>query len=158
LVSLFLVLMLPTTVSAQESPFPASLPSGETLDKFLLPLATRGKSPKVTIDFSETPDLKPWAERAQKLAQDWWPMLAPLLATDRFQAPAELKIVFKESLEPPAQTQGNTITVKGPWVRNHPEDFGVVIHEMVHVIQSYPSGGNKPGWLVEGIADYIRWW
>lgn len=25
----------------------------------------------------------------------------------------------------------------------------------MHVVQSYPGG--QPGWLVEGIADYVRW-
>jgi len=30
----------------------------------------------------------------------------------------------------------------------------MVVHELTHVAQSYPPGG--PGWLVEGIADYIR--
>jgi hypothetical protein len=34
----------------------------------------------------------------------------------------------------------------------------MMIHEMTHLIQSYGGRGNKPGWLVEGIADYIRWW
>jgi hypothetical protein len=26
---------------------------------------------------------------------------------------------------------------------------------MMHIVQSYPRG--QPGWLVEGIADYVRW-
>ena len=34
----------------------------------------------------------------------------------------------------------------------------MVIHELTHVIQSYPQSSKTPGWLVEGIADYIRWW
>lgn len=33
-----------------------------------------------------------------------------------------------------------------------------MIHELVHIIQSYPRSRDKPGWLVEGIADYIRFW
>ncbi len=32
---------------------------------------------------------------------------------------------------------------------------GPLVHEMVHVVQHYQGDG--PGWLVEGIADYIRW-
>jgi len=38
------------------------------------------------------------------------------------------------------------------------------VHEMVHVVQQYgrarrnnPDATRTPGWLVEGIADYIRW-
>jgi hypothetical protein len=33
-----------------------------------------------------------------------------------------------------------------------------VIHELVHIVQQYPNSRFKQGWLVEGIADYIRWW
>jgi hypothetical protein len=31
----------------------------------------------------------------------------------------------------------------------------MVIHELTHVVQAYQGDGN-PGWLVEGVADYIR--
>jgi len=85
-------------------------------------------------------------------------MVAPLLATDRYSPPAEIKLVFKENIQPPAYAAGSTITIKAPWIRAHPDDFGMVIHEMTHIIQHYPRQGKKPGWLVEGIADYIRWW
>jgi len=45
------------------------------------------------------------------------------------------------------------------------EAVGAVVHEMVHVVQQYgraPRGANgqrvrPPGWLQEGIPDYIRW-
>jgi hypothetical protein len=30
----------------------------------------------------------------------------------------------------------------------------MVVHELSHVVQGYPRGG--PSWLVEGIADYVR--
>jgi len=32
----------------------------------------------------------------------------------------------------------------------------MVAHELVHVIQHYRGRGN-PGWLIEGIADYLRY-
>jgi hypothetical protein len=44
------------------------------------------------------------------------------------------------------------------------EAKGAVVHELVHVVQQYggarrrnPDARRPPGWLVEGIADYIRW-
>jgi len=44
------------------------------------------------------------------------------------------------------------------------EAIGSVVHEMVHVVQSYggarrqnPQAVRTPNWLVEGIPDYIRW-
>ncbi len=38
--------------------------------------------------------------------------------------------------------------------------LGAVVHELVHVAQQYRGrrgGARNPGWLVEGIPDYIRW-
>ena len=32
----------------------------------------------------------------------------------------------------------------------------MIVHEAVHVVQLYPEFG--PGWVAEGIADYIRWY
>ena len=32
----------------------------------------------------------------------------------------------------------------------------MVAHELTHVIQHYRRGG--PGWLVEGVADYVRYY
>lgn len=39
------------------------------------------------------------------------------------------------------------------YMRKHPQDVDVVTHEIMHIIQNYPSG---PGWVTEGIADYAR--
>ena len=40
-----------------------------------------------------------------------------------------------------------------PWVS--PKDVGAMVHETVHCVQLYRGRGN-PGWLVEGVADYVR--
>lgn len=42
------------------------------------------------------------------------------------------------------------------WLHQHPEDIDVVTHEVMHVVQAYP-GESGPGWLTEGIADYVRY-
>ena len=36
-----------------------------------------------------------------------------------------------------------------------------MVHEAAHVVQQYGGATGRhpvPGWLTEGIADYIRWW
>lgn len=48
------------------------------------------------------------------------------------------------------------IRVSPKWMTEHPEDIDVVTHEVMHIVQSYP-GGAGPGWLTEGIADYVRY-
>ncbi len=47
------------------------------------------------------------------------------------------------------------IEVSAKYALAHPDDLGMIVHEMVHVVQSYPK--YDPVWLVEGIADYVRW-
>ena len=55
---------------------------------------------------------------------------------------------------------------RAEWFRQNTtgEAGGCVVHEMVHAVQQYPQQqgapdqpGQLPNWLVEGIADYIRW-
>ena len=37
----------------------------------------------------------------------------------------------------------------------HLDDIGAMVHETTHIVQQYRTR-NNPGWLVEGIADYVR--
>jgi len=54
-----------------------------------------------------------------------------------------------------AATYGDHIRFNPKWFDKNPKDIDVVTHEAMHVVQSYP--GYDPGWLVEGIADYVRY-
>jgi len=55
-----------------------------------------------------------------------------------------------------AATSGDIIRFNPKWLSDHPEDIDVVTHEAMHIVQNYGSGGG-PGWLTEGIADYVRY-
>ncbi len=128
------------------------------LGRYLDPLAPMKKSPPVSIDISAAPEAKEWAEKAAVLVKEWFPLVCQLLATDNYTPPKAIRLVFKPDISAPAYAAGGEITVNATWIKQHPDDFGMMIHEMTHVIQAYSDGGDKPGWLVEGIADYIRWW
>lgn len=54
-----------------------------------------------------------------------------------------------------AETGGGVARYNPEWLTKNPEDIDVVTHEMMHVVQAYPDGSG-PGWLTEGIADYVR--
>lgn len=111
----------------------------------------------IEVDTSEAPDLARWGAKAKKLVETWHPKITEYLKTDGFTPPNEIKIVFKKDTKLIAGTSGRehkTIAISADWVRKHPEDTGMVVHELVHCIQCYPEP--KPGWIVEGIADYIR--
>ncbi|MCH5718484.1 basic secretory family protein [Niabella hibiscisoli] len=54
-----------------------------------------------------------------------------------------------------AAASGGVIKVNPEWMIKNPEDLDVVTHEAMHIVQSYP-GWAGPGWITEGIADYVR--
>ncbi len=143
LISLFVSL-----ASAQEDP----------LARHVYPLAKPLPAPTVNVDVSEIPNAKAWGEKAKEVVIAWYPTVTSLLATEDWKAPKELNIVIKKEISAPAWASGNTITVSGKWITEHPDDLGMVVHELTHIVQSYPRNRNNTGWLVEGIADYIRWW
>jgi hypothetical protein len=110
---------------------------------------------KITVDVSQVPELQEWAEQAKTLCEDWYPKMSEYLATDGFAPPKEASLIFEKDRKGVAATSGAKIRIAADWVKKHPEDTGMVIHELVHVVQSYKNGG--PGWVTEGIADYIRY-
>jgi hypothetical protein len=55
-----------------------------------------------------------------------------------------------------AATSGGIVRVNPEWMQKHPEDLDVITHEAMHIVQSYP-GRAGPGWITEGIADYVRY-
>jgi hypothetical protein len=55
-----------------------------------------------------------------------------------------------------AATSNGVVVYSPEWLKNNPEDIDVVTHEAMHIVQNY--GGNRvPGWVTEGIADYVRY-
>ena len=55
-----------------------------------------------------------------------------------------------------AATAGGIVRFNPKWFVKNPHDIDVVTHEVMHIVQAYPNGSG-PGWLVEGIADYVRY-
>lgn len=112
------------------------------------------KDASALVDANDAPDLKEWGNKAGTLCVEWFPKIAALLPSEGFIAPKEVTLHFDPKMKGVAHAFGGKITISAAFVRAHPDDFGMVVHELTHVVQSYPPGG--PGWLVEGIADYIR--
>lgn len=119
-----------------------------------------------TIDTTETPDLTKWAtEKLAPVVVAWYPKIVEMLPSDGFAAPQSFTITFTSDYRGVAATAGTRVLCAPEWFRNNRdgEAIGAVVHELVHVVQQYrwgrrdPDGQRPPGWLTEGIPDYIRW-
>jgi hypothetical protein len=129
--------------------------------------ATDGGNFKFTIDVTAAPDLAEWSEtQLQPVVLEWYPKIVAMLPSDEYEAPANVRLLFRNDMGgTPASAGGSTINLNARWFRGERdrEARGAVVHEMVHVVQNYrtgrtqPRASRPPGWLVEGIADYIRW-
>ena len=122
---------------------------------FALVLAASLAQVKVTVDTDQVPELREWADKARALCEEWYPKMSEYLATKGFTPPREVAITFVKDKKGVADTTGNRISVAADWVKAHPEDTGMIVHELVHVVQGYP--GKVPGWVTDGVADYIRY-
>ncbi|MDQ8004776.1 MAG: basic secretory protein-like protein [Pedobacter sp.] len=81
----------------------------------------------------------------------------PVLAND-FNKNADKLVTFHvdTAYKAVAAAGGGRIVYNPGWFIKHPGDIDVVTHEVMHIVQNYGSGGG-PGWLTEGIADYVRY-
>jgi hypothetical protein len=114
------------------------------------------------------PDLSEWMHKELvPVVQEWYPKIVKLLPSEGYEAPTNIIIRFRADMRgTPASASGNRINCNAEWFKRelNREARGSVVHEMVHVVQQYgrarrdnPDATRTPGWLVEGIADYIRW-
>lgn len=55
-----------------------------------------------------------------------------------------------------AEAGGRRVRINPQWLMDHPNDFDLVTHEVMHLVQSYPPDAG-PWWITEGIADYVRY-
>ncbi|HTU22945.1 MAG TPA: basic secretory protein-like protein [Gemmataceae bacterium] len=107
-----------------------------------------------SVDVSDAPEMKEWAEKAARICEQQYTMINEELKADGYQPPRRVRMRLKK-IDGVAYASGSRITGSVKYFKRHPDDFGAMVHETVHVVQNYRARGN-PGWLVEGIADYIR--
>ena len=117
---------------------------------------------QITIDTVKAPELREWAQ--QKLAPalaEWYPKIVAMMPSEGFSAPKKFSVVLRP-MSGVAFTSGTRIVANSTWLGTelNNEAVGSLIHETVHVVQQYGNGWRddspSPGWLTEGIPDYIR--
>ena len=121
-----------------------------------------------TIDLTGAPDLTEWSAKALRpVVEEWYPKIVALLPSDGYEATNNITLRYRTDMgKIPATADPAGVNLNAPWFRGElqREARGAVVHELVHVVQRYwqvrrgssPAKPN-PGWLVEGIADYVRW-
>ena len=112
----------------------------------------------ITINPNAAPALKDWSKQTlAPVLADWYPKIVAMLPSEGYTAPDHFKVILM-SMDGVAYTVGTTVTANADFLQKtlNGEAVGALVHEMVHVVQQY-KGGNNPSWLVEGMADYIRW-
>lgn len=128
---------------------------------------TEDKKYKFTVDSTIAPDLGKWADKElMPVVLEWYPKIVDLLPSKKYTAPDDVILEFRDDLGgTPAYAIGAKVCMSIPFFKGQLEGEakGCVIHELVHVIQNYwrasttnPNPQPTPGWVSEGIPDYIR--
>ncbi len=120
----------------------------------------------ISFNTSQAPELKEWAEQTlAPVLAEWYPRLTNIMTSEGYKAPAKFSVEIKP-MPGVAFTSGTKVVANSNWLQGElkGEAVGALLHEEVHVLQQYgrgrrnnPGAHSPPGWLVEGIPDYIRW-
>jgi hypothetical protein len=107
------------------------------------------------VNVTDAPEMKAWAEKVARICERAYPMINEELRSDGFKPPHLVRMRLTSRYDGVAYAGGGQITGSVKYFKDHPDDVGAMVHETAHVVQRYRTRGN-PGWLVEGIADYVR--
>ena len=109
---------------------------------------------RIEIDASAEEKLAPTVDKLREVFREGYPKLVKRFQNPKRPVQAVIPLVFEKGLNHPAHASGGKLVFSVEWFLKHPDDLGVMTHELTHLVQRYPGG--NPGWLVEGVADYAR--
>jgi hypothetical protein len=107
------------------------------------------------VNVDDAPEMREWAEMVARLCERWYPLINKELPSPGFTPQRVVTMTLRKSYRGVAMVTGGRIIGSVDYFKKRPQDVGAMIHETVHIVQRYRTR-NNPGWLVEGIADYIR--
>ncbi len=108
----------------------------------------------ITVTGEIDPHISPVVGNLVEHFYQAYPKLVAQYENPERPAPNHIFMTIKKDMKIPAFCSGSRVTVNADWLRSHPDDIGVLTHELTHAVQAYPP--SEHGWLVEGIADYAR--
>jgi len=110
---------------------------------------------QVDIDYATAPECEAFALKSKALCEEWYPKINEILFGADQPLPYDRISLKFEPMKGVAATSGAKIRISAEWVtKKAPNDYGMVIHELTHIVQNYRGKGD--GWLTEGIADWVR--
>jgi hypothetical protein len=109
------------------------------------------------VNVDDAPEMRVWAEEVARLCERWYPRIVEELNSPGFKPTRVVTMTLTKRYNGVAYAGGGRITGSVNYFKKRPTDKGAMIHETVHIVQRYRGRGN-PGWLVEGVADYIRFY
>jgi Peptidase of plants and bacteria len=146
---------------------PAPIPVAADMSSNSFTLRSADGHCEISIQLVGAEGLQAWAkEQLAPALAEWYPKIAAMLPSDGYIPPSHMSLIVKPG-RGVAATGGTRITANASWLKGEigRQAVGSLIHEEVHVIQQYgrgrrnnPNATSNPGWLVEGIADYIRFY
>jgi hypothetical protein len=141
--------------------FPADAKEAVAVREFTLetdpPLAVFKYPVEIVPDATEAADMKEWLEGVARLCEKQYPMICDELGVDGFTPPTRISMTLKKDEKGVAYASGSRIVGAVKYFSEHKDDVGAFVHETAHCVQQY-KGRRNPGWLVEGVADYVRFY
>jgi hypothetical protein len=147
------------------------IPAGTPLRDARYRVHTPDGKYEIIIDTSLAADLTEWAtNKLPPVLLEWYPKIVAYLPSEDYEAPKRFRVILQPIPDPnvAAQTIGTRVNASIAWIKrdmNGRENhiLGALMHEAVHVAQQYgstyphnPHPAINPAYLVEGIADYYR--
>lgn len=90
-----------------------------------------------------------------RLSNAFFTVYPKLLETFNPDALKRVYFIIDPTYDGVAYSFGDVVVFGYDYMEGHPEDGDVAVHETMHKIQA-DYQGNVPGWLTEGMADYVR--
>ncbi len=106
------------------------------------------------------PGISEWLATAVNVVRDLYPKYDKYLETEGY-IPAGSIELRAQSTGPIGWNSSTTIGFSTEYIKpgaGGEKDWGMIAHELVHFVQSYRGGPGEgvPGWITEGIGDYVR--
>lgn len=96
-------------------------------------------------------------ETNQKLIETFFKVYPTLVKTYNKKSTHTVSFVIDPEYDGVAATSNDMVVFSTKYMTSHSGDIDVVTHEVMHIVQGYGDNSGMPGWLTEGIADYVRY-